>query len=115
MDTSFYGTGTEWVFTKVTIDRGSVSDIETVGMLASADPNVRPAVADFTAATLVDGTAVPAGPLAIPGRIDIAARIGARSDVASALQLTAGDYQMFTLITTADEDVIDVAGTITIL
>jgi hypothetical protein len=59
-------------------------------------------------------TATYPGPLAISGRVDIAVRVGARSDVPAALQLSPGDYQMFTLVSTADEDDIRIAGTVTV-
>jgi hypothetical protein len=114
MAAEFFGTGTDWVFAELTLTRGSVSDIESVGVHMDADPNARPTVAEFSPATLVDGTATYPGPLAISGRVDIAVRVGARSDVPAALQLSPGDYQMFTCVTTADEDDIRIAGTVTV-
>ncbi len=108
-----YNTGTEYVANALTITRGSVSDIVTVGVYHTTDPNTIPAVDDFTTVTLADGTADDPDPLAEDGVIDVLSLIGARE--AADLALEAGDYQRFILVTTATEDIIRKVDVLTVL
>lgn len=107
-----YNTGTEYVANQITISRGNVADITSVGVHHAADPNTVPAVEDFTTVTLVDGTAQDPDPLAEAGKIDILSLIGPKN---GDLTLSAGDYQRFVLIQTATEDIIRKVDTITVL
>lgn len=106
-----YSTATEYVANAITITRGSVSDIVSVGVYHTLDPNEVPAVAEFTTVTLADGTEEPLPPLAEAGVIDVLSLIGPRNGQVS---LTAGDYQRFVLITTATEDIIRKVDVLTV-
>lgn len=104
MAISLYSSGTEYVAWALTLTRGSVDDITSVGVYPSTDPNVIPAVEDFTMVTLADGTTTPPDPLAEAGKVDVVALIGAKTG--ADLSLEAGDWQMFVLCQTATEDII---------
>lgn len=93
-----FHTATEYVANQLTISRGSVEDIVTVGVYHDEDPGNIPEVGDFTAVTLVDGT----GPLAEGGRIDVLSLIGPGGDE----ELVPGDYQRWVLVQTATENII---------
>lgn len=112
MAVQLYAGATEYVANELTLLRGTTADIVTVGVFHSTDPNVSPAVTDFTTVQLIDGVANPGNPLAESGKIDVLSLIGPRSgDVA----LTPGDYQRFVLISTASEDVIRKVDTLEVL
>jgi hypothetical protein len=100
---SIYRTGTEYLANELTILRGTVDDITAVGVYHNVDPDIVPAVEDFTTVTLADGTAEPPDPLAEAGKIDVLSLIGPR---AGDVVLTPGDYQRWVLVKTATEDVI---------
>lgn len=112
MSVSLFHTATEYTSNALTFLRGSVADVVTVGVYHSIDPNYVPLVTDFTAVTLADGTTTPPDPLAVPGEIDVIARVGPRGDITG---LTTGDYQRFVLVTTANEDIIRKTDVLTIL
>lgn len=107
-----FSTGTEYVANELTITRGSVDDIVSVGVYHTADPEEIPDVEDFTEVTLVDGTAVPPDSLAEAGKIDVLSLIGPRN---GDVTLAAGDYQRWVLVTTATEDIIRRPDTLTVL
>jgi len=102
---TLYSTGTEYTANAITLLRGTVSDIISVGVYHNTDPNIIPAVGDFNTVTLVDGTAEPPDALSEAGFIDVLSRIGARAE-AGVISLAAGDHQRWVLLTTADEDII---------
>lgn len=106
---TLYHTGTEWTSNAITLLRGSVSDIVSVGIYHNTDPTVIPQVTDFTTVQLVDGTATPLPPLAQTGIIDIVSLMGPR---AGDFSLAAGTYQRWAVISTATEDVIRPVDTI---
>ena len=107
-----YRSATEYLANAITIQRGSASDILTVGVYHTSDPSAIPEVEDFTQVTLVDGVSDPDNPLAVPGVIDVVSLVGPRGgDVV----LTQGDYQRYVLVTTATEDIIRRVDTVTIL
>ena len=109
---TLYAPGTEFLASEVTMERGTVEDIVSVGVYFTADPEEIPDVADFTIVSLVDGNAEPLDPRATPGRVDIIALVGPRGgDVV----LTEGTYQLWTLITTATEDVVRRPGTVEVI
>lgn len=109
---TLYSTGTEYVANEITILRGTVADITSVGVYHTANPAEIPTVAQFTTVSLVDGTAEPPDALSEVGKIDVLSRIGARL---GAINLAAGDYQRWALIVTADEDVIRRVDTLEVL
>jgi hypothetical protein len=109
--TILYHTGTEFTANRVTLSRGTVADIVSVGVYHNVDPNVVPDVADFTAVLLVDGTVPSPDPLAEVGFIDIVSLIGPRG---GDLTLTAGDWQRWVKISTASEDVLRPTDVITV-
>lgn len=108
-----YRSATEYAGNAVTLSRGTVDDIVSVGVYHDTDPGVVPAVEDFTVVSLVDGTAEPPDALSELGVIDVLSLIGPRDgdlDLA-----TPGDYQRWVLVTTAAEDIIRRPDTITVL
>lgn len=107
-----YSSATEYLANALTITRGTVADIVSVGVFHTSNPAIIPTVVDFTSVTLIDGVANPSDPLAEAGVIDILSLIGPRNgDVV----LVAGDYQRYTLVTTATEDIIRRIDTVTVL
>lgn len=113
MAAELYEIATEYVALEITEFRGSVADITSVGV-AFLPPNTNPtSLAEFTMVLLVDGTSTEPDPLSEAGKVDILARIGTKA--AADIALTPGDYQVFTLIQTATEDIVRVADTVTIL
>lgn len=100
-----FHTATEYVANQLTITRGTVADIVSVGVHHAVDPNEIPAVADFTAVSLVYGE----DPLADGDRIDVLSLVGPRN---GDVDLTPGDYQRWVLVTTDTEDIIRRAGTL---
>lgn len=117
-DVQLYNSATEFVASAITLQRGVVSDIVSVGMYLNVTPTVIPTVGQFTTVLLKDGTATPPlDPLAVPGIIDILAKIGPGGGAVTAGHfptLTPGDYQCWTLVTTASEHAIRRPGVITI-
>jgi hypothetical protein len=107
-----YRTATEYVANEITLTRGSVSDITSVGVYYTADPSVIPEIADFTTVILVDGTDTPLPALAETGKIDVLTLVG---PAAGDVLLTAGDYQTFVLIQSATENIIRKVDVLTIL
>lgn len=100
---------TEYVGDPVTFTRGSASDIVSVASLHTQDPTLRPLVAQFVhAATLVSSQSHPLW----AGTVEVVTRIGPR---AGAVSLAPGDWQRWVLVSTADEDIIESTGTVTIL
>lgn len=99
---AIYHTGTEYTANEITLHRGAVSDLLSVGVYHTTNPSLIPDVADFTEVTLVDGNS-PGNPLAEDGKIDVLALIGPR---AGDVNLAAGDYQRWVLVTTLTEDII---------
>jgi hypothetical protein len=111
MAVSIYNTGTEYVANAITMTRGVIADILSVGVYHNVNPATIPAVGDFTTVTLVNGTTIPTPDLAEVGFVDILSLIGPGGDIV----LTAGDYQRWCLIVTATENIIRKIDTITIL
>lgn len=107
-----FNTATEYVANSLTILRGSVSDIVSVGVYHTTDPNTIPAVEDFTTVTLVDGTDPDPDPLAEAGVIDVLSLVGPRN---GQVELVPGDYQRFVCISTATEDIIRKVDVLTVL
>ena len=100
---TLFNTATEYTANELTILRGTVDDIVSVGVYHDTDPNVVPAVVDFDTVALVDGTAEPPDALSEEGKIDVLALIGPRD---GDVTLAPGDYQRWVLVVTATEDVI---------
>lgn len=112
MAVQLYSGATEYTANQITISRGTVADIVSVGVFHTSDPAEIPSVEDFTPVTLADGTAVPPDPLAEAGKIDVLALIGPRD---GDLVLAPGTYQRYVLVTTATEDIIRRVDTVEIL
>jgi len=113
MAVTLYHTGTEYTSNSITLLRGSVSDITSVGVYHNVNPAYIPLITDFVTVTLADGTTIPPAALAIPGEIDVVALIGPKAG--AQLTLAAGTYQRWVLIRTAAEDIIRAADTIIVL
>lgn len=109
---TIYSSGTEYAANALTILRGTVSDITSVGVYHTLDAEEIPVVGDFTTVTLVDGTAEPPDALSEAGIIDVLSLIGPR---AGDVTLTPGVYQRWVLIVTATEDIIRRPDTLEIL
>ena len=107
-----FSSATEYLANALTINRGSVADITSVGVFHTTDPGVIPTVAQFTPVTLIDGVTNPTDPLAEAGVIDVLSLIGPRAGDET---LTAGDYQRYVLVVTATEDIIRRVDTVTVL
>ncbi len=107
MAVTLYSTGTEYVMNEVTMLRGTIADVTSVGVFHTTSPNAVPTVAQFTTVTKV----VPGDPLAEGTKNDVASRIGART---GAIPLAAGDWQRFVLLVTASEDLIRYVDTVTV-
>lgn len=106
-----YADSTEYVANALTIRRGVVDDITAVGVFHTGDENERPAVGDFTPATLVDGTATPPDALSITGVVDVISLIGPRGGIV----LGTGTYFRWVLISTSTEDIIRRVGTLEVV
>ncbi|MEU0469936.1 hypothetical protein ABZ215_38565 [Amycolatopsis sp. NPDC006131] len=111
--TTLFHTGTEFVANKITLTRGSVADIVSVGVFYSLNPSEVPEVGDFTTVQLIDGTIPDPDPLAEVGSIDIVTLIGPRNGDVNLT--TPGDYQVWALVSTASEDVVRKLDTLTVL
>lgn len=117
MSAQLFSTATEYIANAITLTRGHVSDITSVGIYVNTNPNTVPTVSQFTTVTLVDGTATPLPGLAVAGEIDVLTRVGAGATGVAAgdlSTLTAGSYQVWILIMTASEAIIRKVDTLTI-
>lgn len=118
MSASIFNTATEYIANQISLLRGSVSDILSVGIYVNTNPNTIPTVAQFTTVTLVDGTATPLPALAVAGEIDVVTKVGAGGSGVTAgdlSTLTVGNYQVWILIKTASENIIRKIDTLTIM
>lgn len=102
-----YRSGTEWTANQITLTRGSVDDIVSVGVHHATADEDPPTVDDFTEVTLVSE----GDPLAEGDRVDVLALIGPRGDI----QLEPGEYQRYVLVTTESEDIIRRVDTVEVL
>jgi hypothetical protein len=115
--TTLFRTATEYVANELTLTRGTVSDIVSVGVYMNTDPAIVPTVAQFTTVSLISPTTTPASPLLDGTKIDVVSKIGPGGGAVTAghfPSLTAGDYQRWVLITTADEHIIRRPDVVTI-
>lgn len=108
MAVTLYSTATEYVANALTITRGSVDDIVSVGVYHTKDAAYIPTVANFTNVPLVK----PGQPLAEGANVDVLSLIGPR---AGNVTLAAGDWQRWVLVKTATEDKIRRVDVITVL
>jgi len=114
MAITLYHTGTEYTSNAITLLRGSVSDITSVGVYHNTNPNTIPLVSDFITVTLANGTLNPPDALAIPGEIDVVALIGPK--IGADVNLSSpGNYQRWVIVKTATQDLIRATDTVTIL
>lgn len=102
MPVTLYHTGTEFVANAITMHRGTVADITSVGVYHTMDPDEIPEVGDFVTVLLIDGVNG-SDPLAEEGIIDVLSLIGPRD---GDVTLAAGDWQRWVLLVTASEDII---------
>jgi hypothetical protein len=103
---SLYNTATEYTANQITLNRGTESGIVSVGVAMESNPATVPAVAAFTAVLLIGPQTTPSSPLLDGTKIDIVAKIGPGAGAVTPghfAALTPGDYQRWTLGTTADE------------
>jgi hypothetical protein len=113
-----YNTATEYTSNAITFTRGGPQNVTAVGVYHNANPNIIPAVVDFTTVQLIDGVADPENPLAQEGVVDVVALIGPKVGADEAL--AAGDYQRWVLVQTEGvgaypgEDIIRKVDTLTI-
>lgn len=107
-----YHTSTEYVANTLTITRGTVDTITSVGVFHATDPSEIPAVEDFTTVLLVDGATNPEDPLAEVGKIDVLSLVGPRD---GDVTLTPGDYQRFVLVESDTESIIRRIDVLTVL
>ena len=108
-----FTTATEYIANQITILRGTVANITSVGVYHNTDPNIVPTVAQFTTVSLVDGVKDPPDANSETGKIDVLSLIGPK--IGAHLDLvTPGDYQRWVLIQTANEDVIRKVDVLTI-
>lgn len=98
--------GTEYVAQEITFIRGTVGDVNSVGIYLDVDPNASPEAGDFTACDLV----MAPNPLAEDDKVDILALIGPKTG--SVLDPAPGDYQVWGLVTTDTEEIIRKTGTL---
>lgn len=112
MAVTLFNTATEYIAVPITLGRGSTASITSVGMYLTTSATI-PAVGAFTTVLLVDGTQVPLPALAVAGEIDVMALVGpgAGSNFNS---LTTNTYQIWILVTTANEQIIRKCDTLTI-
>ena len=103
-----YSTATEYTANEITLSRGTAADITGVGVFHSTDPTDVPTVAQFTMTTLVE----PGDELADGNKIDVLTLVGPR---AGQVNLAAGDWQRWVLVTTATEDIIRKVDVVTVL
>ena len=108
--------GTEYVAQEITFIRGTVGDVNTVGIYLDTDPNASPEVADFSGGmsgsnggAIVDLVMSP-NPLAEGTKVDILALVGPKTG--ADLNPAPGDYQVWGLVTTDTEEIIRKTGTL---
>jgi hypothetical protein len=109
--------GTEYVAHALTFTRGDSSDVTHVGICANTNPNFTPEpdnvvgsmAGDFNVVSLI----VPPDPLAEGTKIDVLALIGPKGG--ADFELPDGDYQLWVLVATANEDIVRKTGTLTVL
>lgn len=117
MAATIFRTATEYTANEITLARGTVSDIVSVGVAMLADPSEVPTVAEFTAVSLISPTTTPGSPLLDGTKIDVVAKIGPGGGAVAAGHfddLAPGDYQRWVLVTTADEHIIRRPDVVTI-
>jgi hypothetical protein len=110
-------TSTEWTANELTLLRGAVTDIVNVYVSMQSNPNVTPSEGQFTQVLLKSPTTTPGDPLLDGTKIDVVAKIGPGATGVSAghfPSLTAGDYQRWVAIKTADEFIIRRPDVVTI-
>lgn len=117
MAASLFSTATEYIANTLTLTRGTVSDIQSVGIYVNTNPNTVPTVSSFTTVTLVDGTSGSPPPLAVTGQIDVLTKVGPGATGVTAGDLStlvAGSYQVWVLIKTSTEAIIRKVDTLVI-
>lgn len=114
--TDLYRSATEYVANELTLLRGTVSDIVSVGIDMESNPATIPVVTDFTTVLLISPTTTPGSPLLDGTKIDVVSKIGPGGGAVSPghFTLVQGDYQRWVLITTADEQIIRRPDVVTI-
>lgn len=99
--------GTEYVGDPITVGRGSINDILTSKSFHTQDPTIKPIVADFVdPASVIRSSTNPLW----AGVTEVVTRVGPRGEVT----LAPGDWQRWVLLSTADEDIIEATGVVTI-
>lgn len=109
MAATIFRTATEYTANEITLTRGTVSDIVSVGVAMISNPSQVPDVSSFTQVLLISPTTTPGSPLLDGTKIDVVAKIGPGGGAVAAGHfpaLSADDYQRWVLITTADEHII---------
>jgi hypothetical protein len=117
MAASVFRTATEYTANELTLLRGAEADIVSVGVAMISDPLTVPAVAAFTTVLLIGPVHTPGHALLEGTKIDVVAKIGPGGGAVSAghfAALSAGDYQRWVLVTTADEHIIRRPDVVTI-
>ena len=122
MATSLFANATEYIANAITLSRGKVTDIKSVGIYVNTNANIIPTVTQFTTVQLVDGTGIPPlPPLAVAGEIDVVTKVGPGGTVAGTTvpagdlaTLTPGSYQVWILIVTASEAIVRKIDTLTL-
>jgi len=116
MAASLFSTATEYMANALTLTRGQASDIHSVGIYASINPNTVPAPSQFTTVLLVDGTQYPVPPLGIQGEIDVLTKVGPGGGTVPPgdLTLAAGSYPIWILVVTSSEQIIRKVDTPTV-
>lgn len=113
MAVTLFSTATEYIAVPITLGRGTTSSISSVGMFLTTGAST-PAVGAFTTVLLVDGTGTPPLPaLAIAGEVDVMALVGPGAG-SNFNALTTNTYQIWILVTTANETIIRKCDTLTI-
>jgi hypothetical protein len=102
-------TATQYLANSLQFNRGTAADVIRVGAFYADNPNLVPEVTDFYNSILVK----PGDPLAEGNLTDILTRVGARPD--AQVTLSAGDYQVWLLVVTTDEDIIFKMDTLELL
>lgn len=109
LSASVYRTATEYTANELTLSRGNAGDIVSVGVAMISDPATVPAVGAFTPVLLISPETTPGHALLDGTKIDVVAKIGPGGGAVAAGDfpaLTAGDYQRWVLVETADELII---------
>lgn len=114
MAVTLYRTATEYIAVPITLGRGKVTDITSVGMYLDSTLVAIPAVGAFTTVLLVDGTIVPLPALGVSGEVDVLALVGPGAG-SNFNALTTNTYQIWILVTTANEQIIRKCDTLVIL